>query len=144
MSRQRRAGEASKPWAFRVTAAERDLWQAAADAIGAASLSDAVRPVITQWALEVLKRPPSKALEALEPVQSLITRWALEALKRAPGKTEQPMSAPREGMPPGLSGSPVLPVLPVSAPQVPEAQRPIKLSHGRKRHQRVRQIKEKT
>ena len=62
MSRQLRDGEASKPWAFRITTAERELWQAAAAAIDAPSLSDAVRSAITQWAIEVVKRklPPGK------------------------------------------------------------------------------------
>lgn len=62
MSRRPRAGEAAGKVTIRATDAERELWQAAADASGAASLSDAVRPAITRWAAGVveLKLSPGK------------------------------------------------------------------------------------
>lgn len=55
MSRRPRAGEAAGKVTIRATAAERELWQTAADAAGAASLSDAVRPAITRWATGVVE-----------------------------------------------------------------------------------------
>jgi len=62
VSRRPRAGKAGKPVTIRATDTERELWQAAADAIDAPSLSDAVRPAITAWAAGVVEAeiPPSK------------------------------------------------------------------------------------
>jgi hypothetical protein len=76
MSRQLRAGTASKPWAFRITEAERELWQAAADAIGSPSLSAAVRPAITQWAIGVveLKLPPGRKKTRLLAIRKILDR----------------------------------------------------------------------
>lgn len=66
MSRALRASSPGRPWAFRITATERELWQAAADAIGAASLSDAVRVAITRWAMGVVQQlPPGKRRDRL-------------------------------------------------------------------------------
>jgi uncharacterized protein (DUF1778 family) len=59
MSRSLRSSSPSLPWAFRITPTERELWQAAANAIGAASLSDAVRPAITRWAAGVVQQLPA-------------------------------------------------------------------------------------
>lgn len=62
MSRKPRAGEAAGQVTIRVTGAERELWQTAADASGASSLSDAARPLIMRWAIGIveLKLPPGK------------------------------------------------------------------------------------
>lgn len=62
MSRLPRAGAAGKPVTIRATDTERELWEAAATAAGASSLSDALRPAITAWAVGVveLKLPPGK------------------------------------------------------------------------------------
>lgn len=55
MSRKPRSGVPSQPVTVRVTEAEREAWQAAADASGAASLSEAIRPAITRWAIGVIE-----------------------------------------------------------------------------------------
>jgi len=62
MSRRPRAGEAAGKVTIRATDAERELWQAAADMGGAPTLSDALRPAITAWAVGVveIKLPPGK------------------------------------------------------------------------------------
>lgn len=62
MSRKPRAGEAGKPVTIRATADERELWSAAATAADAPSLSDAIRPAITTWAIGIveLRLPPGK------------------------------------------------------------------------------------
>jgi hypothetical protein len=54
MSRPPRAGTAGKPVTIRATDAERALWQAATEATGGGSLSDALRPAITAWAAGVV------------------------------------------------------------------------------------------
>jgi len=60
MSRQRRAAETSKPWAFRITDAERLAWAQAARAEGCSTLS--------AWAVKTLNtraaQVASKALKA--------------------------------------------------------------------------------
>ena len=56
MSRQSRAGSETRVVGIRATGAERKLWERAARAVKAPTLSDAIRPAITEWATGVLAR----------------------------------------------------------------------------------------
>lgn len=85
MSRLPRAGTAAGKITIRATAAERELWEAAADASGAASLSDAVRPAITAWAIVVvdLKMPTGKRKAKLLTVETQAERGAPSKRRRS-------------------------------------------------------------
>jgi len=69
MSRLPRSGKSAGQVTIRATADERELWQVAADASGAESLSDFLRTAITAWsvgAVELTLRPGPKKRRLLE------------------------------------------------------------------------------
>ena len=67
MSRQLRAGEASKPWAFRITAAERRAWELAARVEDCSTLS--------AWAVKTLNARAARVTltEAGKPLSGTTT-----------------------------------------------------------------------